>query len=156
MHFTPTVHGKIILGPNAVLATSREGYRITNFRLADMLDSFSYAGTRKLAFKYFTVGLDELRRSLFMGSQVKKLQRYVPKLTVDMVERSFTGVRAQAVNEHGELVEDFVFDSGKGEIANYVLHTINTPSPAATSSLAIAKHIADEFEKKFFGDRVDN
>lgn len=150
VHFTPTIHGKIILGPNAILATSREGYSITNFRLGDMLDSFGYSGTRKLAFKYFTVGLDELRRSLFMGGQVKKLQRYVPKLTVDMVERSFTGVRAQAVNEHGELVEDFVFSSGKGEIANYVLHVINAPSPASTSSLAIAKHIADEFETKFF------
>lgn len=65
-----------------------------------------------------------------------------------MVERSITGVRAQAVDEKGELIEDFVFDSGKGEISNYVLHVRNAPSPACTSSLSIAKMIADEFEKK--------
>lgn len=130
---------------------------MSDFSFKDMFDSFTYPGTIRLACKYFTVGFDELRRSLFMKKQVAQLQRYVPKLTVDMVERSLTGVRAQAVNDKGELVEDFVFDNGKGEIANYVLHVRNAPSPAATSSLAIAKYIADEFERKFFDNKkIDN
>lgn len=84
-----------------------------DFNLKDMFDSFTYPGTLKLAFRYFTVGFDELNRSIFMSKQVKQLQRYVPKLTVEMVERSLNGVRAQAINEAGDLVEDFVFDSGE-------------------------------------------
>lgn len=153
VHFTPTIDGKLLLGPNAVLATKREGYKITDFNLSDMFDSFTYSGTIKLSFKYFAVGFDELRRSLFIGKQVRQLQRYVPNLTVDMVERSVTGVRAQAVNEKGELIEDFIFDNGKDEIGNYILHVRNAPSPAATSSLAIAKYISDEFEKIFFAQK---
>lgn len=152
VHFTPTVHGKLLLGPNAVLATKREGYSMKDFNLKEFFEIMFYSGTMKIAWKYFSVGMSEMSRSICMSRQVKQLQRYVPKLTVDMVERSVAGVRAQAVNENGDLIEDFVFDD-KGKFKNNVLHVRNAPSPAASASMAISKYIADEFDKKFFIDK---
>ncbi|KIH58723.1 hypothetical protein ANCDUO_11066 [Ancylostoma duodenale] len=105
---------------------------------------------RKLIRKYFAFGMKELYRGVFIGAQVKQLQRFVPELKRSDVRvdielfRGPAGVRAQAMDPQGNLVDDFVFDSGKGPLSKRVLHVRNAPSPGATSSLAIAKMVAKE------------
>jgi len=106
-------------------------------------------GLRKLVFKHLGQGMQEMYRSLNMSAQVELLRRFVPSLTVDDVMRGPSGVRAQALDENGNLVDDFVFSLGSGDIGKCVLHVRNAPSPAATSSLAIAKMIVDKVEETF-------
>ncbi|RWS31332.1 hypothetical protein B4U80_02847 [Leptotrombidium deliense] len=149
VHFTPRMDGSVWLGPNAVLAFKREGYNFTDFSIRDTFDALSFKGLRKLIYKYFIPGIDEMYRSFNKSAQVKLLQRYVPSLTVEDVQTGPTGVRAQALDENGKLVEDFVFDSGEGTLEKYVMHIRNAPSPAATSSLAIAKEVVNHVETKF-------
>ena len=115
----------------------------------------------KLMGKYFTFGLNEFYRGIFIGAQVKQLQRFIPELQLSDVTRfvllfpspSFfrgpSGVRAQAMLSTGELVEDFVFDGGVGDLGSRVLHVRNAPSPGATSSLAIARMIEQKAVEKF-------
>ncbi|KAK6019567.1 FAD dependent oxidoreductase [Ostertagia ostertagi] len=149
VHFTPRMDGNIILGPNAVLAYKREGYGYFQISPYDLFDSLTYSGMRKLVFKYFNYGLTELYRGIFIHAQVKQLQRFIPELKLSDVTRGFTGVRAQAMDPQGNLVDDFVFDSGTGPLSKMVLHVRNAPSPGATSSLAIAKMIAQEAKTRF-------
>ncbi|EPB79220.1 hypothetical protein ANCCEY_01643 [Ancylostoma ceylanicum] len=104
---------------------------------------------RKLVGKYFTYGMKELYRGIFIGAQVKQLQRFVPELKRSDVTRGYSGVRAQAMDPEGNLVDDFVFDSGHGPLCKRVLHVRNAPSPGATSSLAIAKMVAKEVKSRF-------
>uniref|UniRef100_A0A2K6LM82 L-2-hydroxyglutarate dehydrogenase, mitochondrial n=1 Tax=Rhinopithecus bieti TaxID=61621 RepID=A0A2K6LM82_RHIBE len=129
VHFTPRMDGSIWLGPNAVLAFKREGYRPFDFK-------FSY-------------GVTEMYKACFLGATVKYLQKFIPEITVSDILRGPAGVRAQALDRDGNLVEDFVFDAGVGNIGNRVLHVRNAPSPAATSSLAISGMIADEVQQRF-------
>ncbi|XP_048456065.1 L-2-hydroxyglutarate dehydrogenase, mitochondrial-like, partial [Rhincodon typus] len=149
VHFTPRMDGSVWLGPNAVLAFKREGYNVFDFDPHDFADAMSYSGVQKLILKNIAFGLNEMYRGVVMGAQVKQLQRYIPALTVNDVTRGPSGVRAQALDKDGNLVDDFVFDGGSGAIGSRVLHVRNAPSPAATSSLAIGEIIADEAEKKF-------
>ncbi|XP_051873444.1 L-2-hydroxyglutarate dehydrogenase, mitochondrial isoform X2 [Pristis pectinata] len=149
VHFTPRMNGSIWLGPNAVLAFKREGYNVHDFDLHDFTEAISYSGVQKLALKHVAFGINEMYRGLVISAQVKQLQRYIPELTVNDVMRGPSGVRAQALDKDGNLVDDFVFDGGSGSIGSHVLHVRNAPSPAATSSLAIGEIIADEVEKKF-------
>ncbi|KAJ1352466.1 hypothetical protein KIN20_008799 [Parelaphostrongylus tenuis] len=149
VHFTPRMNGDVLLGPNAVLAWKREGYSYFSISLPDLYESLTYRGTHKLMFKYFKYGMTELYRGVWINSQVKQLQRFVPELKFSDVTRGPTGVRAQAVDLDGSLVDDFVFDSGDGDLSERVLHVRNAPSPAATSSLAIAKMIASEAKTRF-------
>ncbi|XP_060684445.1 L-2-hydroxyglutarate dehydrogenase, mitochondrial [Hemiscyllium ocellatum] len=149
VHFTPRMDGSVWLGPNAVLAFKREGYNVFDFDPFDFSDAITYSGVQKLILKNITFGLNEMYRGVVIGAQVKQLQRYIPALTVDDVTRGPSGVRAQALDKDGNLVDDFVFDGGSGAIGSRVLHVRNAPSPAATSSLAIGEIIADEAEKKF-------
>lgn len=149
VHFTPRMDGSVWLGPNAVLALKREGYSMFDFEMRDMLDALSHSGLRKLATKHLSQGLSELYRSVNLSAQVELLRRFVPSLSVHDVVRGPTGVRAQALDDSGNLIEDFVFDAGRGEMSKLVLHVRNAPSPAATSSLAIAKMIADRVNKSF-------
>ncbi|XP_072424769.1 L-2-hydroxyglutarate dehydrogenase, mitochondrial isoform X1 [Chiloscyllium punctatum] len=149
VHFTPRMDGSVWLGPNAVLAFKREGYNVFDFDPFDFSDAITYSGVQKLILKNITFGLNEMYRGVVIGAQVKQLQRYIPALTVDDVTRGPSGVRAQALDKDGNLVDDFVFDGGSGAIGSRVLHVRNAPSPAATSSLAIGEVIADEAEKKF-------
>ncbi|XP_078591172.1 L-2-hydroxyglutarate dehydrogenase, mitochondrial-like isoform X2 [Branchiostoma floridae x Branchiostoma japonicum] len=149
VHFTPRLDGNVLLGPNAVLVFKREGYKMLDFDLTDTLDAVAFKGLRKLVYKHWQFGVGELWRGFNMAAQVKKLQRYVPELRVQDVTRGPSGVRAQALDEEGQLVDDFVFDGGVGELGSRMLHVRNAPSPAATSSLAIAKMIADEVQSKF-------
>lgn len=152
VHFTPRMDGSVWLGPNAVLAFKREGYRWRDINLLELWDSLRYAGFRRLAAKYIGFGLSEMAKSAWLPMQVKELQKFVPSIGEFDVSRGPAGVRAQALAEDGTLVDDFVFHCGgekDGMIAQRVLHCRNAPSPGATSSLAIAKMIGDRLEKEF-------
>lgn len=149
VHFTPRIDGSVWLGPNAVLALKREGYSWGDINLRDLADSLSYRGFQKLALKYASFGVQEIVRSAFVGLAVKELQKYIPQVQASDISRGPAGVRAQALGADGSLIEDFVFDYGMGEIGRNIIHCRNTPSPGATSSLAIAKMIADKADKDF-------
>ncbi|XP_034053849.1 L-2-hydroxyglutarate dehydrogenase, mitochondrial [Gymnodraco acuticeps] len=149
VHFTPRMDGSVWLGPNAVLAFKREGYKVYDFNVRDFADALSFRGLQRLVMKNMVYGMGEMYRGIFIGAQVKILQKYIPELSRSDVLRGPAGVRAQALDRDGNLVDDFVFDGGVGEVGSRVLHVRNAPSPAATSSLAIAEMVADEVEKRF-------
>ena len=140
---------EILLGPNAVLAFAREGYNYSTISPRDFLDAISFSGMQKLMLKYTVFGIGETYRSLFPTAQVKLLQKFVPSLKPEDVIPGLAGVRAQALDSAGNLVDDFVFDSGTGNLGSRVLHVRNAPSPGATSSLAIANMIVEKAAQKF-------
>ena len=137
VHFTRLIHGGIEAGPNAVLATAREGYRWSVFNLRDFAESVSFPGLWRFLAAYPSMCGHEIRRSLSRREFCRSLQRLVPDIHEDDLEAGGAGVRAQAMTADGRLVEDFLFDEAKG-----ILHVINAPSPAATASLAIGAAIA--------------
>ncbi|XP_075782276.1 L-2-hydroxyglutarate dehydrogenase, mitochondrial isoform X2 [Pelodiscus sinensis] len=149
VHFTPRMDGSVWLGPNAVLAFKREGYKLYDFSARDFLDAVAYSGLWNLVLRNISYGVSEMYRACFLSAQVKQLQKFIPEVTISDVLRGPAGVRAQALDRDGNLVDDFVFDGGTGDIGSRVLHVRNAPSPAATSSLAIAKMVADEVERRF-------
>ncbi|XP_049917057.1 L-2-hydroxyglutarate dehydrogenase, mitochondrial [Epinephelus moara] len=149
VHFTPRMDGSVWLGPNAVLAFKREGYKIYDFNVRDFADALSFRGLQKLVLRNITYGIGEMYRGININAQVKLLQKYIPEISSSDVLRGPAGVRAQALDRDGNLVDDFVFDGGVGDVGSRVLHVRNAPSPAATSSLAIAEMIADEVESRF-------
>ncbi|XP_012265372.2 L-2-hydroxyglutarate dehydrogenase, mitochondrial [Athalia rosae] len=149
VHFTPRMSGDMWIGPNAVLAFSREGYSWTQMNLKDCLEMATFPGLYKLCFKYAVPGCHEMIKSIFPQLTIKDLQKTFPGLTKKDILRDKAGVRAQALNAKGELVDDFVFDGGQGSIGSRVIHCRNAPSPAATSSMAIAKFISDKLKKDF-------
>lgn len=149
VHFTPRMDGNVWLGPNAVLAFKREGYRLCDFDARDFGEAVTYSGLRKLVLKNLVYGMGEMYRALFLRAQLKELQKFIPELSINDILRGPSGVRAQALDSDGNLVDDFVFDGGSGDIASRILHVRNAPSPAATSSLAIAEMIAAEVEERF-------
>jgi L-2-hydroxyglutarate oxidase LhgO len=138
VHFTPRMNGDIWLGPNAVLAFSREGYRFRDVNLRDMAQLFTSPGFLKFGRKHWRTGVDEIARDLSKRRFLASLQRYVPDLTEDDLVPGPSGVRAQALTTSGEMVDDFVIDQQEG-----ILHVRNAPSPAATSSLQIGKYIVN-------------
>nr|MDP9106880.1 FAD-dependent oxidoreductase [Candidatus Eremiobacteraeota bacterium] len=144
VHFTPRMDGSIWLGPNAVLAFAREGYSFFTINPAELWDALTYPGFFKMATKYWEMGAGEMYRDLVRSAYVKALQRYIPELKPEDCLPGPAGVRAQAMTADGGLVDDFVFQGSEG-----VVHVRNAPSPAATSSLAIGKYIADDAEKRF-------
>jgi L-2-hydroxyglutarate oxidase LhgO len=144
VHFTPRMDGDIWLGPNAVLAFAREGYTFTTINPGDLLETLTYPGFIKLASKYFSTGMGEMYRDILRSAYVKALQRYIPELSVEDTLHGPSGVRAQAMLADGTQVDDFVFEGDQG-----MMHVRNAPSPAATSSLAIGKYIADDADRRF-------
>tara|TARA_Y100000816_G_scaffold226665_1_gene171700 strand:+ start:807 stop:1997 length:1191 start_codon:yes stop_codon:yes gene_type:complete len=138
VHFTRTIDGGIEAGPNAVLAWAREGYMKTDINLKEMWDYLSYSGFWHMARKYWTTAMGEYYRSFFKDAFVSALQKLVPEITADDISPSPAGVRAQALTPKGALVDDFVINN-----TSNMIHVINAPSPAATSSLAIGEHIAN-------------
>ncbi len=144
VHFTRMVRGGIEAGPNAVLALKREGYRFTSFAPGDALQILTYPGFWRLALKYWQTGLGEIYRSLSKSAFVKALQRLVPELRPEDVQRSGAGVRAQALEPNGLLVDDFRIVQ-----AEQMIHVINAPSPAATASISIGRTIAEMALKSF-------
>lgn len=150
VHFTPRMDGSIWIGPNAVLAFRREGYKWTDINMLELFDSLRYPGFYKLAAKHFGYGLSEFFKSTLIALQAPHVQKFIPEIMDFDLSFGPAGVRAQALDDDGNLVDDFVFHFGTGsEIAKRVLHCRNAPSPAATSSMAIAKMIADKVEQEF-------
>lgn len=139
VHFTRMIEGGVHAGPNAVLAFKREGYHKSDFRLADFLDTMTYAGFWKLARKHLREGFMEIRRSLSKALFVRSLQRLIPEIQSNDLVPSHAGVRAQALLPDGQLVDDFLIVKGPRS-----LHVCNAPSPAATASLQIGEAIADQ------------
>lgn len=122
-----------------------------DINLLELFDAVRHPGFLKMASRHLKFGLSEMTKSLFIRLQTKELQKYIPEINEFDISNGPAGVRAQAMDSYGSLVDDFVFDKGEGEsaLAKQVLHCRNAPSPGATSSLAIAKMIADKLEKEF-------
>jgi (S)-2-hydroxyglutarate dehydrogenase len=138
VHFTKMIDGSVHAGPNAVLSFKREGYLKTDFNLKDFLDTMTYPGFWKLTTKHGADGLQEMARSWSKALFVASLQRLIPEVQAQDVIPTHAGVRAQALGNDGKLVEDFlIIDRPQA------MHVCNAPSPAATSSLAIGKAIAE-------------
>ncbi len=138
VHFTRTIHGGVEAGPNAVLAFAREGYTYKHIRLGEVAGMLAYPGLWRMVGRYWRMGLYELYRSLSRSAFVRALQRLVPEISPADLEPGGAGVRAQAVEKDGALVDDFrIVETPKA------IHVLNAPSPAATASLAIGRHIAD-------------
>ncbi len=144
VHFTKRWDGAVWAGPNAVLAFAREGYLRTSLNLKEDLRLFRDAGFWRMARRYWRTGIDELYHDYSKAAYLKLMQRYVPDVRSEDIEPGPSGVRAQAVDHDGKLVDDFIVSQAEGAI-----HVRNAPSPAATSSLAIAGLIADRAEEAF-------
>jgi L-2-hydroxyglutarate oxidase len=138
VHFTPGIDGSVHAGPNAVLSLKREGYRKIDFDLKDFMETMTYPGFWRLAFKYSDEGIQEMIRSWNKAVFVRSLQRLIPDVQADDVYPTEAGVRAQALKNDGQLVDDFlIIDRSKA------MHICNAPSPAATASLEIGKEIVN-------------
>ncbi len=144
VHFTPRHDGEVWVGPNAVLAFAREGYRRSDIDLRDLAETLTYRGFLRLATRFWRLGAAEMWRDLSKRAYVREMQRYLPALRADQVRFGPSGVRAQAVNPDGSMVDDFDL-GGTGRL----LHVRNAPSPAATSSLAIGRMLADTAIERF-------
>lgn len=144
VHFTRRIDGEVWAGPNAVLAFAREGYRRRDVSVGDLVDAISFPGFLRLAGRYPRTGLAEMWRDVSKRAFVASLRRFIPEIRGSDVTFGPSGVRAQAVNRDGSLADDFVLDGGAG-----VLHVRNAPSPAATSSLAIGRMLAETAIERF-------
>ncbi len=146
VHFTRRItDGAVWLGPNAVLAFAREGYRRTDLNPRELAEVLAFRGFQRLAGRYWRTGLEEMVRDYSKRLFLEALQRYVPELVMADLLPGPSGVRAQALDAEGQLVDDFVVNVQEGQI----IHVRNAPSPAATSSLAIARLIADQADEAF-------
>ncbi|KJF24629.1 hydroxyglutarate oxidase [Rhodococcus sp. ACPA4] len=139
VHFTPRVDGAVDIGPNALLATAREGYRRRDVNLREFFELLRWPGSRKLFHQHWKTGIHEMKGSFSTRAYVKSAQDYVPALTVADVVRAPAGVRAQAVDADGTLVDDFRISR-----LGAVTAVRNAPSPAATSSLAIGEYVVSQ------------
>jgi (S)-2-hydroxyglutarate dehydrogenase len=144
VHFTRMINGGIEAGPNAVLALKREGYSWSSISLRDLWQMATYKGFWKMAGKYWKMGLSEFQRSLSKVAFHRALARLIPALRIEDIQPAGAGVRAQALEPSGALVDDFRFVQ-----AERMIHVLNAPSPAATASLAIGKTIAEMAGKTF-------
>jgi L-2-hydroxyglutarate oxidase len=144
VHFTRTIHGEVEAGPNAVLAFSREGYSLGAVNSNDLLGTLRFPGAWSMARRHWRTGAGEFYRSLNRKAFVRALQRLLPDIREEDIGRGGAGVRAQAVDRKGNLLDDFRIDATPRAI-----HIINAPSPAATSSLAIGGYVADLAAKDF-------
>lgn len=137
VHFTRMIHGGVEAGPNAVLATAREGYTKRDFKPGDLADALSFPGLWRFLAKYPEMCWKEIQRSFSRELFCATLQRLVPEIRPDDLIEGGAGVRAQAMLADGGFVEDFHIIEGPGE-----LHLVNAPSPGATASLAIGEELA--------------
>lgn len=139
VHFTRMIRGGVEAGPNAVLAFKREGYKFQDFNLKDTKETLSWPGFWKIVAKYGQTGMGEMYRSLSKAAFTKALQKLVPEVQESDLVPGGAGVRAQACDRNGKLIDDFnILKSAN------IIHVRNAPSPAATSSLAIGNHIVNE------------
>ena len=138
VHFTRRISGGVEAGPNAVLALKREGYGKSSFNLHDVLEYATFPGFWKMAAKHWRMSMGEYHRSWSKAAFVRALQRLMPELEADDLMPGSAGVRAQALDIHGNLMDDFNFVHADG-----IVLVCNVPSPAATASLAIGRYIVD-------------
>ena len=138
VHFARRIDGGVDIGPNAVLAFAREGYLRTDFSLSDLSETLMSPGFRKLARKHWKMGAKEMWGSLSARAFVAEARKLIPQLTVADVEPAHAGVRAQAIDRDGSLIDDFRITQVDG-----IVLVRNAPSPAATSSMAIAEYVVD-------------
>ncbi len=141
VHFTRRITGEIEAGPNAVFAFKREGYYKTSFSFADFWGSISWRGFQKVAFKYWKTGFGEYYRSFSKAAFTKALQKLIPDIRENDLIPAPAGVRAQAVDKEGNLLDDFFIQESP-----FFIHVLNAPSPAATSSLSIGLTVAERLK----------
>lgn len=144
VHFTRMIQGGVEAGPNAVFAFKREGYTKTSVNLQELWESLSWPGFRKVAIKYWKTGMGEFYRSFSKSAFTSALQELVPEVKQSDLIPAGAGVRAQACDKHGGLIDDFAFLENK-----HIIHVLNAPSPAATSSLSIGKTVAEMASTRF-------
>jgi 2-hydroxyglutarate dehydrogenase len=144
IHLTKHIDGEVLVGPTALIAGARDAYSLATVRRRDLVDTLAWPGTWRMLSKWWKTGASEVRHAALRSAFVRAAARYVPELRISDVEPSFAGVRAQALGRDGQLIDDFAFSA-----TPRALHVRNAPSPAATSSLAIARHVADEAERGF-------
>ena len=142
VHFTRMINGDREVGPNAVLAFKREGYKNTDISVNDMIDYLGYSGFLKFIGKNFTFCINEFSTSILKSSFLKKTQKLIPEIRDKDIKNGPAGVRAQGIDSNGNLMMDFDIKTHNNQI-----HIINAPSPAATSALSIADHIIDNYIK---------
>ena len=142
VHFTKMIDGSVECGPNAVFAFAKEGYSLTDVNFSEMMESFKWPGFRKIAVKYWKEGMEEYYRSISKAAFVKALQKMIPDIQSDDLIPGGSGVRAQACDINGNLLDDFDI-----RIQKNIIHVCNAPSPAATASLAIAETISHQVVK---------
>ena len=133
-----TIDDRVLAGPNAVLAWKREGYRASDFSVRDTADTLLFPGFWRLAAGFWRTGAGEMYRSWNRAAFVEGLQRLMPSVTAEQLAPSRSGVRAQAIDARGRLLDDFQILQ-----ADRMLHVLNAPSPAATDALAIGSHLAE-------------
>jgi L-2-hydroxyglutarate oxidase len=144
VHFTRMAKGGVEAGPNAVFAFQREGYKKTDINLAELAESLAWPGFHKVAYKYWRTGFGEMYRSFSKSAFTKELQKLIPEIREEDLVEGGSGVRAQACDRSGGLVDDFMILEGK-----QVINVCNAPSPAATSSLSIGETVAELAAKRF-------
>ena len=145
VHFTKRIQGGYEAGPNAVLAFAREGYHKSDLSMSDLAQMFGFRGFWAMGRRYWKMGFYEYYRSLSRAAFLRALQKLVPDLQDSDLEPGGSGVRAQAVTPKGSMVDDFLILEAPNAI-----HVLNAPSPAATASLAIGRHIAGLAAKSFW------
>lgn len=144
VHFTRMMKGGVEAGPNAVLAFSREGYKKSNVNFSELAESLAWPGFQKVAMKYWKTGVGEMYRSFSKAAFTKALQKLIPEVQQNDLEDGGAGVRAQACDRTGGLLDDFMILEEK-----HVINVLNAPSPAATSSLSIGESVSRLALKRF-------
>lgn len=143
VHFTRMINGDREVGPNAVLAFKREGYKNTDFSLRDSFDSLSYRGLHNFIKNNFSFAIGEFLSSLSKNSFIKKAKKMMPDIDTSMLKKGGAGVRAQALEPKGTLLMDFKVEKFENQV-----HVLNAPSPAATAALSIANYIIKNYINK--------
>lgn len=144
VHFTRMIHGGVEAGPNAVLAFRREGYKKLDIHFGELFETLTWPGFRKVAAKYWQTGLGEMYRSFSKAAFTKALQELIPEIQTDDLVAGAAGVRAQACDREGGLLDDFAIYENQQAI-----NVCNAPSPAATSSLSIGQTVSELVLKRF-------
>ncbi|MGP9644727.1 L-2-hydroxyglutarate oxidase [Halomonas sp. AOP30-A1-24] len=139
VHLTRMIDGRVTVGPNAVLALKREGYRKQDMSLRDIAQMLSHPGTLKVLGKHLKPGIGEMKNSFYKRGYLELVRKYCPDITIDDLQPYPAGVRAQAVSRDGKLVDDFLFVNTRRTV-----NVGNAPSPAATSALPIGAHITQQ------------
>jgi L-2-hydroxyglutarate oxidase len=139
VHLTRMIDGSVTVGPNAVLAWKREGYRKGDFSFSDTVSMLSNPGIRKALKRNIRSGFIEMKNSLYKQGYLNEVRKYCPSLTLDDLQPHPAGVRAQAISKNGDLIDDFLFVNTKR-----TFNVCNAPSPAATSAIPIGQHIVEE------------